>query len=362
MATEQTLLEKFAELLTAKLDEQNAKFDSKLEEQMSKQNLEIKEQLERQNHRFQEMEKNLLETIELQEKELNSRIDIVDRRIDVVDRKMDNSLARVDEELDSVQDKMSKMKLSNEDLARRVTEVERRNNTSSGSIGGAPNIKAPRFDGTSSWTVFLRQFEAVAIHNGWSQEDKAAHLVASLLPPAADVLYGLSAPYAYSDLIGVLDGRYGEHRLAAAYRSQLKSRFQQSGETLQQYAAEIERLAHRAFAGLPLDHVRQEAGFAFIDGIRDGEIKKQLVLGSHRTLGEALEAAMRLEAAKMVAATTTSRIREVRLDEDRPPRKERRRYGAPECWECGVRGHLRVDCPRLKRGSPRAEGETAENE
>jgi hypothetical protein len=48
---------------------------------------------------------------------------------------------------------------------------------------------------------------------------------------------------------------------------------------MQEFAAAVEQLAHRAFVGLPADHIQTEAAHAFIDGIRDREVKQQLLLG-----------------------------------------------------------------------------------
>jgi hypothetical protein len=40
-----------------------------------------------------------------------------------------------------------------------------------------------------------------------------------------------------------------------------------SGERLQEFAAAVEQLAHRALVGLPIDFIRTEAAYAFIDGL-----------------------------------------------------------------------------------------------
>jgi hypothetical protein len=62
---------------------------------------------------------------------------------------------------------------------------------------------------------------------------------------------------------------------------------QTGGETLQEFAAAVEPLAHRALVGLPADHIQTEAIHAFIDGIRDREVKQHLLLGSACMLNEA---------------------------------------------------------------------------
>jgi hypothetical protein len=53
----------------------------------------------------------------------------------------------------------------------------------------------------------------------------------------------------------------------AAYRSQLKVRVKTSGETLQEFTAAVEQLAHRAIFGLPVGFIQTEAAHAFIDGL-----------------------------------------------------------------------------------------------
>jgi hypothetical protein len=45
---------------------------------------------------------------------------------------------------------------------------------------GTGNIKPPRFDGPMSWTLFQHQFEAMAEHDNWADQEKAMHLLATL--------------------------------------------------------------------------------------------------------------------------------------------------------------------------------------
>jgi hypothetical protein len=116
------------------------------------------------------------------------------------------------------------------------------------------------------------------------------------------------------------------------------------------FAAAVEQLAHQALVGLPKGHIETEAAHAFIDGIRDREMKQHLLLGGACTLNEALNQALKIEAAK-AAAWPTARLREVtRIPTGRPPtRPERRRNERPVCWECGKPGHFWRDCRRRPR-------------
>jgi hypothetical protein len=109
--------------------------------------------------------------------------------------------------------------------------------------------------------------------------------------------------------VGALRDRFGDHQLAAAYRSHLKARVHTGRETLQEFAAAVEQLAHRAFIGLPVDHIQTEAAHAFIDGILDREVKQHLLLGGACTLNEARNQALRIEAARATAS-----LREVTIE------------------------------------------------
>jgi hypothetical protein len=91
---------------------------------------------------------------------------------------------------------------------------------------------------------------------------------------------------------------------------QLKARVQASSETRQEFAAAVEQLAHRALVGLPVAFIQTEAANSFIDGVRDRELKQDLLMGGDRTLNEALNQALNLEAAK-AAAGPKARLREL---------------------------------------------------
>jgi hypothetical protein len=91
-------------------------------------------------------------------------------------------------------------------------------------------------------------------------------------------------------------------------------------------------------------------------------VKQQLLLGGACTLNDALNQAVKLEAAK-AAAWPTARLREVtRVPTARPPTPpERRLSERPVCWWCGQSGHLQKYCtqrppeevgqdPRTRRG------------
>jgi hypothetical protein len=77
------------------------------------------------------------------------------------------------------------------------------------------------------------------------------------------------------------------------------------GETLQEFSAAVEQLAHRALVGLPVDFIHRKAAHAFVDRVRDRELKQRLPMCGDRSLNEALNQALKLEAAKAAAGPTT---------------------------------------------------------
>jgi hypothetical protein len=55
---------------------------------------------------------------------------------------------------------------------------------------GAGVAKPPKFDGTTTWTVFQRQFETVAEHNFPMHLEKFTYLITALHGRPTDVLHG----------------------------------------------------------------------------------------------------------------------------------------------------------------------------
>jgi hypothetical protein len=119
--------------------------------------------------------------------------------------------------------------------------------------------------------VFRCQFEAVAGYNNW----------APCTP--ARCLQGVLTEATNEEVIGALESRCGKHQLA-----ELKARTQHVGEFLSAFATAIEKLTHRALVGPPEHYIHKAAVHGFIDGMRDRDMKQQLLMGGERTLSKAL--------------------------------------------------------------------------
>ncbi|GBN13830.1 Transient receptor potential cation channel subfamily M member 2, partial [Araneus ventricosus] len=163
-----------------------------------------------------------------------------------------------------------------------------------------PTIKSLTFDGQTSWTVFKTQFDVVSSANGWMDFVKASQLVASLRGSAAEVLQGIPADK-LTDLTTIekaLESRFGDSHLTQFYRTELKTRRQKPGESLQELAANVERLMSLAYAECPLDVRESLAVQYFVDAIRAEDTQHSTRLMDAKDLKSSLAYSMKYEAKK----------------------------------------------------------------
>ncbi|GBN03735.1 hypothetical protein AVEN_45758-1 [Araneus ventricosus] len=206
--------------------------------------------------------------------------DEVQRKIDEVEEKVQMKVEDVKSEVKGkIEEVEHKVQGKIGEIERRLSELEDRPFSFSASpefMHPRPTIKSLTFDGQTSWTVFKTQFDVVSSTNGWTDFVKASQLVASLRGSAAEVLQGIPADK-LTDLTTnetALESRFGDSHLTQFYRTELKTRRQKPGESLQELAANVERLMSLAYAECPLDVRESLAAQYFVDAIRDEE--KQL--------------------------------------------------------------------------------------
>ncbi|CAH0699641.1 unnamed protein product [Spodoptera exigua] len=207
-------------------------------------------------------------------------------------------------------------------------------------LSATKGLKIPHYDGTTSWTAFKLQFETLMEAYGWTQKEAQSALTLALRDQALSVLeaIGASGDLSFSALLDALEARFGDSHLEHVYRAQLKERTQRANESLQQWSVEIEKLVRRAFRSTP-SMIEGTLLQAFIDGIRDPEVRAAVHLGHHKIMKEALAHALEVEAVR--GNSRTLRLREMTTTEQVPPR--RRNF---MCYGCGERGQIRSDCPK----------------
>ncbi|GBM22110.1 hypothetical protein AVEN_266472-1 [Araneus ventricosus] len=299
----------------------------------------------------------------------------VESQVDEIKIYVDGFIGKIEEEVQCVKGKIDKVesevqeKIGN--LERRISELEDRPNnfqTSPELIYTRSTIKLLTFDGQTSWTVFKTQFDVVSSTNGWTDFVKASQLVASLRGSAAEVLQGIPADK-LTDLTTIekaLESRFGDSHPTQFYRTELKTRRQKPGESLQVLAADVERLMSLAYAECPLDVRESLAAQYFVDAIRDKETQLSTRLMDFTDLKSALAYSMKFESAK-----TTSKIfihaRSMETDDDNWKERDDKfesllkaleklveslaaEQNAPRrnpnltCWKCFKKGHVQRAC------------------
>ena len=109
-------------------------------------------------------------------------------------------------------------------------------------------IQPPTYDGQTLWSSYKKQFETTAAANLWGEEQKATALVIALRGAALVILQTLSEEdrNRYSALTAALELRFGDKHLKKVFAAQLKTRIQKTGESLQEFEADIKRLVRNA--------------------------------------------------------------------------------------------------------------------
>ncbi|GBN64111.1 hypothetical protein AVEN_110348-1, partial [Araneus ventricosus] len=216
----------------------------------------------------------------------------VERKIEEVDDKLKGKIEEVKE----------KVQVKIGDLEKRLSELEDRPISFSANPDltySRPTAKSLTFDGQTSWAAFKTQFNVVSSANGWNNRVKASQLVTSLRRSAAEVLQGIPSDK-LTDLTtieNVLEARFGDSHLTQFYRTELKTRRQKPGESLQVLAADVERLMSLAYAECPQDVRDSLTAQYFVDAIRDEDTQHATRLMDAKDLKSALAYSMKYEAA-----------------------------------------------------------------
>ena len=113
-------------------------------------------------------------------------------------------------------------------------------------------IKPQNYNGATDFDEFLAQFEIVSELNGWLYSEKSLYLASCLTGDARSLFSELDyeGKRDYNTLIEKIAGRFGSENRSEIFRTQLKSRSRNKGETIPELAQAIKKLVRQAYPGV----------------------------------------------------------------------------------------------------------------
>lgn len=151
---------------------------------------------------------------------------------------------------------------------------------------------------TSEWSDYLPHFEAVALWNGWTNDQKAQQLIMSLDGEALKLLGQISEETRqdYKGLLAELNRRYDPHERAAAYKIEFRGRTRHRNENIMTYAQELKRLVVRSYPDLPSISHDAFVLDQFILGLGTLELRRHVQFGHPVDISQAISLAIEFEA------------------------------------------------------------------
>ncbi len=135
-------------------------------------------------------------------------------------------------------------------------------------------LKLPAFTGKESWTVWFNRFTDVASRQHLSSEEKLDEMLPRLQGQAGEFVYEqLSAETRrdYKALCRELHNRFRVIETAKSFKTQLSRRNQKSGESPEDFAADLKRLYDKAYPQRDQSTRREDLLRKFLDGCHDNK-------------------------------------------------------------------------------------------
>ena len=221
-------------------------------------------------------------------------------------------------------------------------------------------MKAPTFDGTTSFNVFKLQFETIAAANGWSRGEMASTLVVALRGNAAEVLQMVpqSELGSYELIMEALHRRFGSEHKKQIYQMEAINRKQFANESLKDFATDVERLAHLAYADETPEYREKQMIQTFVAGIRDAEIKKAALCFPKATFAETVGFALTQETATLLSRPVY-KVKQIQAEPEsclevlfeqlsKFMAKEKHSKFTGKCYNCCANGHIARNCTKKR--------------
>lgn len=238
---------------------------------------------------------------------------------------------------------------------------------------GERNKKPANYDGKSSWSDYLIQFEMIAELNKWDNLTKAYELATSLRGDAQTVLSDISPNMRrnYQQLVNVLGSRFEPRNQSELYRAKLKNKVRKRGEKLEDLAHDIKSLTRYAYPNVSPETREQLSKDCFIDSLCDAELEWAVYQGKPYSLQNAVTLALECEAfqngRKQRSILKYNRsmnevqynshlpksLDSVSRNPERVPQRPRENMNQFQrkgpCHYCGFNGHWKSECRKFQR-------------
>ena len=290
--------------------------------------------------------------------------------------------------------------IGGDDLLDRLTgAIERLAGTARPAAPVRDPFKAPQFDGSGEVNYFIQQFTDVADANQWNPAATLLHLREALKDGAREC----GKANTIAGIFAALQARFGLSVREA--RAKLTSLRRDSRTSLQEHAAEVEKLVGIAYADLPERHRVQMALDTFCNTLGHAYLQRHLLAVHADTLEDAVRAGNEY---LQIKPPSSSSIRQIegedipgdagRCREDhfqvnqaagsgwealmrtlqkltaeveslKAQQTQNKASVAPKsgeapkhnrCWGCDQEGHFKRDCPRKASKDTKATSGNAE--
>ena len=249
------------------------------------------------------------------------------------------------------------------------------------------------YNGSASWREYQSHFERVSRINGWNYQLQLDYLWVNLTDSALSYADSLSPEKtaSYDALCSAMEERFGDTQLAEVFKSELRSRRRQNGESLPALAQDINRLVQRAYPDMGRRGMEEFAVERFREAIPDQEQRMAVFHSRATTLDQAVRAALEIESWQVSersrapqrlravsghdqeqgvnescsACKTTERSNDREL-EDRLMKKmeeffnnsKTERRSSVRCYYCQNWGHIQKDCRKKKADSQKSKSQS----
>ena len=246
------------------------------------------------------------------------------------------------------------------------------------------NLKAPFFNGETSFKDFLVQFELIAQLAEWDVQTMALELATCLRGSAVSVLSDLphrDRTY-YPTLVQALSNRFDPENQTQLYKAQLRTRIRKDGESIPELAQDINRLVRSAYIELPSELREGIAKDCFIESLNNRELEMAVFQSRPKSLQQAVNVAIEFEAFQAtrqrkplssvrecvpsekehICGELANRFSQMELELEGLRSVKSNRAELPECstaetktkdkecFLCGEPGHFKANCPLRKSG------------